>query len=66
MLARSSALADPEIRRLAEAMTEQHGSDAPQRAVEQLNARIEAGDMVGRDHWAQVVHAIHALMGKPP
>jgi PleD family two-component response regulator len=55
-----------EIRHIAERMIERHGSDAPRRAVDQLNARIEACDMQGRDHWAQVVHAIHAEISKLP
>ena len=54
-----------EIRRIAERMIERHGSDAPQRAVDRLNERIEACDIRGRDHWAQVVHAIHAQISKP-
>jgi hypothetical protein len=55
-----------DVERDAEAMIRQYGSDAPLRAVEQLNARIEVGDEGGRDHWAQVVHAIHALTGRSP
>jgi hypothetical protein len=47
-----SALADAEVRRDSEAMIEQYGAKAPMRAVERLNARIEAGDTKGRDHWA--------------
>src|ERR1700680_3387679 len=56
------ARTDAKIWRDAEAMIEQYGTDAPIRAAEQLNARITASDMEGRDHWAQVVHAIHTLM----
>jgi hypothetical protein len=57
-----SALADPSVRHSAEAMLDRHGTRAPLTAVEQVNARIDAGDAEGRDHWARIAHAIHALM----
>jgi hypothetical protein len=37
----------------------QHGTGAVYAAVERLNQSIDEGDRIGRDFWAQVVHAIH-------
>jgi hypothetical protein len=40
-------------------LIEQHGMGAVYAAVEHLNQSIDEGDRIGRDFWAQVVHAIH-------
>ena len=40
-------------------LIEQHGMSAVYAAVERLNQSIDEGDQIGRDFWAQVVHAIH-------
>jgi hypothetical protein len=37
----------------------QHGTGAVYAAVERLNQSIDEGHRIGRDFWAQVVHAIH-------
>ena len=42
-------------------MAAQFGDEAINRALEHLNARIDAGDKAGRDYWVQVVHALHTL-----
>jgi hypothetical protein len=44
---------------LASTMIEQHGTRAVYIAVERLNQSIDERDRLGRDFWAQVVHAIH-------
>ena len=40
-------------------LIEQHGIRAAYFAVERLNESIDRRDQIGRDFWAQVVHAIH-------
>ena len=43
----------------ARELIEQHGTGAVYAAVERLNQSIDEDDRIGRDFWAQVVHAIH-------
>jgi hypothetical protein len=43
----------------ARELIEQHGTGAVYAAVERLNQSIDEGDQIGRDFWAQVVHAIY-------
>jgi hypothetical protein len=43
----------------ARKLVEQHGKRAAYIAVERLNESMGQGDRLGRDFWAQVVHAIH-------
>ena len=40
-------------------LIEQHGIRAAYFAVERLNESIDRRDQIGRDFWAQVVHAVH-------
>jgi hypothetical protein len=40
-------------------LIEQHGIRAAYFSVERLNESIDRRDQIGRDFWAQVVHAIH-------
>jgi hypothetical protein len=43
----------------AQDLIKQHGIRAAHFAVERLNESIDRRDKIGRDFWAQVVHAIH-------
>lgn len=50
-----------EVDRIAGELIAMHGSRAAIVATERLNDCIDLGDLLGRDHWAQVVHRIHCL-----
>jgi hypothetical protein len=45
--------------RVAAEMIARHGGNAAREATVKLNHMIDRGDIVGRDLWACVVHAIH-------
>jgi len=45
--------------RVAAEMIARHGGNAAREATVKLNRMIDRGDIVGRDLWACVVHAIH-------
>jgi hypothetical protein len=47
------------VDKAARDLIEQHRIRAAYFAVERLNESIDRGDKIGRDFWAQVVHAIH-------
>jgi len=47
----------------ARELFEQRGRRAVYIAIERLNQSIDRGDGIGRDFWAQVVHAIHEHQG---
>jgi len=47
------------VDKAARDLIEQHGTRAAHVAVERLNESIDRRDQIGRDFWAQVVHAIH-------
>ena len=45
--AKNPVTSDPDIFRAAELLIDQHGENAPLRAAERADARLEAGDMIG-------------------
>ena len=47
------------VEQLARSLIEEHGIRAVHIAVDRLNQSIDERDLLGRDFWAQVVHAIH-------
>ena len=47
------------VEQLARSLIEDHGTRAVHIAVDRLNQSIDERDLLGRDFWAQVVHAIH-------
>ena len=47
------------VEEAARELIEQQGRRAVYVAVEKLNQSIDERDGIGRDFWAQVVHAIH-------
>src|SRR5215831_6256314 len=55
----SSRRCPPRSTKAARDLIEQHGIRAAYFAAERLNDSIDRRDKIGRDFWAQVVHAIH-------
>jgi len=52
---------EAEIHGCAQAWIERHGADAALRAIERINAAIDAGNSTERDRWAQVFCAIQQI-----
>ena len=61
MTLRGLDIVNPLIQQTAEIMIAQYGEDALLRTIDALNNKIDAGDIEGRDFWAQVVNAIHTI-----
>jgi hypothetical protein len=53
--------------RAANLLVDQHGADAPMRAVQRADELLEAGDMKGRAVWLGILKAVKEPMAtKPP
>ena len=57
---------NPDIRRAAKLLIDQHGEDASGFAVKQADKRAEAGDMEGRRVWLRVIRVIQELQRTRP
>ena len=57
---------DIDIWRSAKLLVDQHGADAPIRAAQRADERLDAGDVEGRAAWLRILEAVTELMATKP